>query len=208
MPEKVNQLDASRDPSVAKQYDSKSSFETKFKDFYAIADANKVSMFSTYRNGVGPVARSMAVAKRTGPDFLFLANTNSTKFEDLDKNKEVNITFHDSKTQDWISVSGEVVATTTDDPRIKEIYSKTVSAWFGDVGDGVHNGGPEDPRMKLIEVQSKYVTYYKGQTGALGMMKEIGGAVLTGGVANTGDLRELHEDEIKQARVKDSALTN
>jgi hypothetical protein len=40
------------------------------------------------------------------------------------------------------------------------------------------------------------------------MAKEIGGALLTGGVAKTGVLREVHEDEIKQARVKDSALTS
>lgn len=176
MPENVSQLDASRDPSVAKQYDNDASFETKFKDFYSIADEVKTTLFSTYRNGVGPVARSMAVSKRSGPDFLFLANANSTKFKDLDKNKEVNLSFRNSKNEDWISVTGEAVKTTTDDPRIKEIYSKGVSAWFGDVGDGVHTGGPEDPRMELIEVQSKYVAYYKSQVGALGMAKEIGGA--------------------------------
>lgn len=28
----------------------------------------------------------MAVAKRTGPDFLFLANANSQKFDDIEKN--------------------------------------------------------------------------------------------------------------------------
>lgn len=96
-----------------------------------------------------PVGRSMAVAKRTGPDFLFLANANSTKVKDLEANKEVQLSFRDSKTEDWVSVTGEVVCMTNDDPRIKEIYSKPVKVWFGDIGDGVHDGGPEDPRMKL-----------------------------------------------------------
>lgn len=95
----------------------------------------------------------MAVAKRTGPDFLFLANANSKKFDDL-KNKEACLIFHDSS-ENWVSVTGEAVTTSNDDPRIKEIYSKPVSAWFGDLGDGVHTGGPEDPRMKLIEIRSK-----------------------------------------------------
>lgn len=95
----------------------------------------------------------MAVAKRTGPDFLFLANASSKKFDDL-KNKETCLIFHDSN-ENWISVTGEAVTTSNDDPRIKEIYSKPVSAWFGDLGDGVHTGGPEDPRMKLIEIRSK-----------------------------------------------------
>lgn len=53
MPEKVNDLDASRDPSVAKQYDDKSSAETKFQDFYKIADDRKICMMVTYRNGIG-----------------------------------------------------------------------------------------------------------------------------------------------------------
>lgn len=61
--------------------------------------------------------------------------------------------------------------------------------------------------MKLIEVQSTYITYWKRTTGALGFAKEIGGAILTGGVANTGDLREIKEDEIRAARAKDSAFT-
>lgn len=97
----------------------------------------------------------MAVAKRTGPDFLFLANANSQKFDDIEKHKITNIYFQDSSSQNWISVTGESVVTSNDDPRIKEIYSKAVSAWFGDLGDDVHTGGPEDPRMKLIEVQAK-----------------------------------------------------
>lgn len=83
-----------------------------------------------------------------------------------------------------------------------------MSAWFGDIGDGVHDGGPEDPRMALIEVQSKYIAYWRRTTGAVGFVKEIAGATLTGGVANTGDMRELQETEIKEARVKDSALSS
>ncbi|KAF7196736.1 Protein bli-3 [Pseudocercospora fuligena] len=206
MPEKV--LTPSEDPSVTKQYDSKASAGEKFKDFYEIADNLKISMLGTYRQNVGPVSRSMAVAKRTGPDFLFLANANSQKFKDLEAAPQAQVIFQDSKTQDWIAVSGEATTTSNSDPRIKEIWSKGVSAWFGDVGDGVHDGGPEDPRMKLIEVKSKYITYWKHETGALGFMKEVGVASLTGRVAKTGSLREMHENEIQQARQRDSALTS
>lgn len=97
----------------------------------------------------------MGVAKRSGPDFLFLSNANSQKFKDIEANKEVNLSFEDSSKHDWISVTGEAVTASNDDPRIKEIWSKPIAIWFGDVGDGVHNGSPEDPRMKLIEVQPK-----------------------------------------------------
>lgn len=96
----------------------------------------------------------MAIAKRTGPDFLFLANAHSSKFEEIEKNPDkVAITFQNSSTQDWASVTGKCVTSNNEDPRIKEIWSRGSSMWFGDLGDGVHTGKPEDPRMKLIEIQ-------------------------------------------------------
>jgi hypothetical protein len=96
----------------------------------------------------------MALAKRTGPDFLFLSNNHSQKFKDIEAAKEVNVSFQDTKTQDWISVSG-TATTSNSDPRIKEIWSRGAAAWFGDLGDGVHDGSATDPRMSLIEVKSK-----------------------------------------------------
>ena len=95
----------------------------------------------------------MAVAKRTGPDFLFLANAHSQKFADLKNNSISNLYFHGGD-QTWISITGEAVTASSEDPRIKEVHSKAVAAWFGNLGDGVHTGGPEDPRMTLIEVKA------------------------------------------------------
>jgi general stress protein 26 len=96
----------------------------------------------------------MAVAKRTGPDFLFLANAHSSKFTEIESNPDkCAITFQNSSTQDWVSVTGKVTTSSNEDPRIKEVWSRASSIWFGDLGDGVHTGKPEDPRMKLIEIQ-------------------------------------------------------
>ncbi|KAF2827695.1 hypothetical protein CC86DRAFT_393769 [Ophiobolus disseminans] len=202
MPDTLHQgeVDSKTDPSVAKQYDNETPKEQQMKQFFEMVDGKKVGMLNTYRNGVGPVGRSMAVAKRIGPDFLFLANKHSQKFVDLDQNKEVQITFQDSKTQDWISVSGTATTTDNSDPRIKDVWSQLTRAWFGDLGDGKHTGGPEDPRMTLIEIKSKYITYYLTDVGLLGFAKEVIGAAVTGGVANTGKLRELFEEDIEKAR--------
>ena len=142
----------------------------------------------------------MAVAKRVGPDFLFLANAHSKKFSDLEQNKECQITFQDSKNMDWISVSGTAVTTSNSDPRIKDLWSSGTKAWFGDLGDGKHDGSANDPRMTLIEVKAKYITYWLHTVGALGFMKEVGVAAVTGKVANTGVLRELNEQDIEKAR--------
>ena len=52
------------------------------------------------------------------------------------------------------------------------------------------------------------ISYYKQEVGTLGMLKEVGGAVATGRVANTGILRHMKEDEITEARSRDSGLTS
>jgi len=210
MPESLQKQEVEKgiDPTVNKQFDDKTSTDQKFEDFYAIADKLKIGLMGTLRNEIGPVARSMAVAKRSGPDFLFLSNKDSQKFDDIEKNKVCNIYFQNSTTQDWISITGEAVTSSNDDPRIKEVYSKPVSAWFGDLGDGVHTGGPEDPRMKLIEVQAKYISYWKHDVSLLGYAGEVATATLTGKVANTGTLRHMKEDEIKHARQNHSSLTS
>ena len=155
------EIDSKTDPSVAKQWDNDVSTEQKFEDFYGICDKLKIGLMGTLRPGIGPVHRSMAVAKRTGPDFLFLSNAHSQKFNDIETNPgAVTITFQNSSNQDWVSITGQAVTSSNDDPRIKEVWSRGASAWFGDLGDGVHTGKPEDPRMKLIEIRSKCKNYH------------------------------------------------
>ena len=199
-PLKSEDVHKENDPSVAKQYDRDTPKDQQWKELYEMIDGKKISLFSTYRDGVGPVARSMVVAKRVGPDILYLSNKHARKFSDLESNKECQVTFQDSKTQDWISISGTVTTTSNDDPRIKELYTPTISAWFGDLKDGVHDGTYKDPRMTLIEVQSKYICYWKKEVTSLGFLKEVGQAAFTGEVAQTGVQREFEQSEIEQQR--------
>ncbi|KAK5173203.1 uncharacterized protein LTR77_003325 [Saxophila tyrrhenica] len=204
MPEplKQSEIDKGQDPSVTKQWDDDVSLDQKMEDFGKIADGLGISMMGTLRNGVGPVGRAMAVAKRSGPDFLFLANAHSQKFDDIEKNKVTNVYFHDSTTQDWISITGETVVSNNEDPRIKKIWTEGVKAWFGDLGDGKHNGQPEDPRMKLIEVKANMINYWQHTVGKEGFGQEIKEAIQQGKVANTGSLRRMDGKEIEQARSK------
>lgn len=155
-PEEVN---SQTDPTVAKQWDDQTPKTQQWHEFYETVDQLKIGLLVTNRPDVGPVARSMAIAKRSGPDFLFLANAHSKKFQDLSSNKDVTITFQNSSNQDWVSVTGVATTTSNEDPRIKQVYTKMTSAWFGDLKDGTHNGTPSDPRMKLIEVKAKCMSW-------------------------------------------------
>lgn len=196
----ADEINSKTDPSVAKQWDDETPKKEQIDEFYKMVDSLKVGLLATNRPGVGPVARSMNVSRRDGPDFIFLANNHSQKFEDLDNDKTALITFQNSSTQDWISITGEATKISNNDPRIKECYPKGGSAWFGDLGDGVHTGGPEDPRMTLIEIKAKYVAYWKSKVSSLGFLKETTQAAVTGQVADTGVLRHLTEEDLKAAR--------
>ena len=68
------------------------------------------------------------------------------------------------------------------------------------MGDGTHDGGPDDPRMALIEVKPHYITYWLSTVGALGFAKEVGLGAATGKVATTGVLREFGSDDIEKMR--------
>ena len=202
MPEPLTaeHIDSKTDPSVATQWDRETPKKDQITEFYKLADSFKSCLLGTNRPGIGPVHRSMAVAKRVGPDFLFLSNNHSEKFKDIENSKTATVTFQNSSSQDWVSVTGEVTTTSNDDPRIKEIYSKILAAWIGDLGDGVHTGGPEDPRMTLIEVKSNYISYWKSTVTSIGFFKEVAQATMTGNIANNGVLRELTQEDIKNAR--------
>ncbi|MCJ1263565.1 hypothetical protein MMC22_003435 [Lobaria immixta] len=202
---KADEINSKTDPTVSKQYDNETPKDQQVQDFYKTVDSLKTSLLTTIRPGIGPVARSMAVAKRIGPDFLFIANTHSRKFDDIENSKEALVTFQNSSTQDWVSITGTVTVASNDDPRIKELYTPMLSAWFGDLGDGVHTGKAEDPRMALIEVKSKYISYWNSQVTSLGFLKEVGLAALTGKVADTGVQRELLEKDIEAARQRESS---
>jgi general stress protein 26 len=92
-----------------------------------------------------------------GIDLVFHTNTESGKTDDLQSDSHINIAFVNSSGE-WASVSGtaEIV---TDRETVKKYYSKALKAWIGDLGDGTHNGGPEDPRIGIIRVKANTATY-------------------------------------------------
>jgi len=145
MPESLTaeEVHSQNDPSVAKQFDDETPKAQQFEDMYGIADNMKFSLLGTYRPGVGPVHRAMAVGRREGPDFLYVANNHSQKFKDLSENKECSITFQDSSTGNWISVTGTATTTDNSDPRIKvrtpaatTVTSPVLTAVPGDLQPG------------------------------------------------------------------------
>ena len=65
MPEplKESEVNSHTDPSVSKQWDDETPKSKQIEDFYKTVDGMKIGLLTTIREGLGPVSRSMAVAK-------------------------------------------------------------------------------------------------------------------------------------------------
>lgn len=100
---------------------------------------------------------------------------------------------------EWASISG-VASIETDRERVRKYYSPSLKAWIGDLGDKVHDGGPEDPRLAVIKVHAKTATYALQKGSAISRGIEVAKGAVTGQAASTNKLREITEDEIQTYR--------
>ncbi|KAI0006267.1 putative BLI-3 blue-light-inducible Bli-3 protein [Xylariaceae sp. FL0662B] len=158
----------------------------------------KFGMMTTHDPGSGLlVSRAMALVatESRGVDYLFFTNTESNKTNELKNDPHVNVSFLDSSGQ-WASVSGKS-SIETDRGLVKKYYSLQLKAWVGDLGDGVHDGSENDPRIGVIRVKMVTATYAITDKSILGRVVEIAKGTATGEVASVNKLREISESEVQ-----------
>ena len=133
-----------------------------------------------------------------GLDLIFHTNTESGKTDDLKDDPSINIAFLNS-TGEWASISGSSQIL-TDRDTVKKYYTPALKAWLGDLQDGKHDGGPEDPRIGVIKVEAKTVTYAVARGNFVSRGVEIVQGAVTGEAAQVNKLREISEEEVKEWR--------
>ena len=111
---------------------------------------------------------------------------------------KINIAFLNS-TGEWASISGEADIV-TDREMVRKYYSPALKAWLGDLEDGTHDGGPEDPRIGVIKVTAKTATYAINARTIVGRVTEVVKGIATGSAPNVNKLRELSEEELGQCK--------
>jgi len=94
----------------------------------------------------------------------------------------------------------------TDRSTVQKYYSPALKAWLGDLGDGKHDGGPEDPRIGVIKVEAKTITYAVVRKNIVGRAKEMVQGVVTGQAPAVNKLRELSEEEISRWRTSNDMV--
>lgn len=109
--------------------------------------------------------------------------------------------FLSSMSGEWASLSGTATVV-TDRAEVKKYYSPLLKAWMGDLGDGVHDGGPEDPRIGVIKLKTQVATYAISKSNMITRGVEMVKGAITGEAASVHNIRELSEEEIKAWRAK------
>ncbi|KAI9811095.1 MAG: BLI-3 blue-light-inducible Bli-3 protein [Pycnora praestabilis] len=186
------------DPYKEKNMDAPE-LKEKVEDLVNFISACKFGMMTTRVGESGIlVSRCMALAAKEGGgvDLLFHTNTESGKTDDLKSDPKINMAFLNSSGE-WASVSGEAEII-TDREVVRKYYSPALKAWLGDLEDGTHDGGPEDPRIGVIKVKALTATYAIASTNALGRTAEFVKGVITGSAPNVNKLRELTEEDLQK----------
>ena len=98
---------------------------------------------------------------------------------------------------EWASISGHA-SIETDRAIVKKHYSPALKAWIGDLGDGKHDGGPEDPRIGIIRVKAKTAQYAVSRRTTVGGFVELAKGIATGEAPSINKLRHIDESEIAQ----------
>ncbi|BGP00160.1 hypothetical protein JCM10021v2_003840 [Rhodotorula toruloides] len=188
---------APNDPYTAKAQDDASPQE-KITELKNIIKETKFGMLVT-RSADGQLhSRAMAPASHKGLVFQFIANTDSGKFDELDNDGNVNVSFADPSSTDWASVAGKA-SIVKDESTVKDLWNPTIKSWFGDLKDGVRTGEPGDPRIAVIQVIPSEIRYWVKTRTSLGQTVEVLKGAVTGETAAPGHLRVISGSDVRPA---------
>jgi general stress protein 26 len=133
-------------------------------------------------------------ARRAGTDLWFMTSVDSGKIDELIADPQVNLGYYKDGSREYVSVSGRA-RVTQDKSLIHQLYKPDWKAWLGDEG-GARNGGPDDPRIALIEVEADSAHYLKSTQPRLLTLFSVAKAIVTGDPPKAGDLGKLNRRDL------------
>ncbi|KAF5389373.1 hypothetical protein D9757_004267 [Collybiopsis confluens] len=196
------------DPYTAKAENTNISAQEKIKDLHEIVKAVQAGMLTTRSPSGHLHSRAMipvAPSSDSQTSLLFFANKASHKFDEIENDAHVNVSFSDPKTTSWASY---VLPSTSSCMNflanlhatslpLSDLVLISLSSWFGDLKDGVHKGDENDPRVSIIEVIPDEIRYWIATKSSITRALEIGINTVTGGVSVPGELRTIDSSEIQ-----------
>jgi general stress protein 26 len=176
----------------------------KLEELYQLIDGIEIAMLTTRTLDGALVSRPMQTqARRAGTDLWFMTSTDTMKIEELAFDPHVNLAYYKDGSREYVSVSG-TARVTRDREMIHQLYKPDWKAWLGDEG-GARNGGPDDPRIALIDVQAESATYLKSTDPRLITLFKVAKAIVTGMPPRMGNQGQLSADELLQGEPRASS---
>ncbi|MEP6765671.1 MAG: pyridoxamine 5'-phosphate oxidase family protein [Gemmatimonadaceae bacterium] len=164
----------------------------KIKEFYALVDDIKLAMLVTQAPNGALVSRAMQTQKRRpGVDLWFVTSTETEKVAELAAHPEVNVSYVDNGSREWVSVSGTATIS-QDRTLIQQLYQPDWKAWFPESG-GAMDGSANDPRIVVIDIDAHLVTYLKGIDSKPVAMFKVLHAMATGKTPDLGESKTINK---------------
>jgi general stress protein 26 len=171
----------------------------KIEELYSLIEGIDIAMMTSRTIDGTLISRPMATQeKRPRVDMWFVTSTETHKVDEIQAQPEVNLAYYNNKSREWVSVSG-TARIVTDSDLIRTLYQPDWKAWFGDEG-GVRNGGPNDPRLVLIEVEAHEATYLKSHEPRAVQLFNVAKALITGDAPTIGDMRQVAKKDLEARR--------
>jgi general stress protein 26 len=169
---------------------AESTQQKRLDELFALVEQIETAMFTTRRPDGRLVSRPMATQKRDPiADLWFVTDIESHKLDELADDPNVNLGYFDTRSYEWVSVSG-TAQVSTDRERIRALYQPDWLAGFGAV-DEVRDGGPDDPRFALILVDAQSVVYMKREKSKPMVLFEVAKGMITGEAPEIGETRRV-----------------
>ncbi|MEO5509997.1 MAG: pyridoxamine 5'-phosphate oxidase family protein [Longimicrobiales bacterium] len=158
---------------------SKNTGGGKMAEMYELVQDIQIAMLTTRPADGRLVSRPMATQKpQPDADLWFVTNRAAHKVEEIAADPQVNVAYYNSKTREWVSLSG-VARVSQDRARIRQLYQPDWKMWFGDEG-GEMDGGPDDPRLALLLVNAESAVYATATTTRAGALVEMAKSFVKG----------------------------
>ncbi|TFL01615.1 hypothetical protein BDV98DRAFT_612489 [Pterulicium gracile] len=187
------------DPVSAKSENLSITPQKKIEDLHALIQKAGVAMLTTRAADGELHSRAMvATTPKTATQLrlVFIANNVSHKFDELSNDSHVNVSYCHTPTTSWASFSGKATVS-QDKAKIKEHWSSSAAAYFGNLNDGIHKGDHDDPRVSIIEVIPDEIRYWVAtQSNITRAITEVVTSAV-GSYTSPGELRTITKQEIQ-----------
>ncbi|MEM1328014.1 MAG: pyridoxamine 5'-phosphate oxidase family protein [Bacteroidota bacterium] len=146
-----------------------------------IVEDARTAMLVT-QEGASLRSRPMHTAKiESDHSIYFFTSKDSDKVEDIQQDRYVNLSYIDSDSQNFLSISG-TAHLVTDRQKMEELWSPMMKAWYPE--------GLDTPELTLLKIEPDEAALWSASSSKLVQAFQIGKAIITGERYQSG----VHEE--------------